>query len=159
MHITCDVLSSLVDRVVYCVVILGRGMARVITIWTSVPGTLQAGKQWLLERFVWFELCHVTLDERRLFFGSKRPRNQDQPGPGLHSTMARTELVDDMKLHAEVHHDGSTSHYAFHPGGTQGSTSRRIKREVWKRGEILGSGGFGVVWVERSLSSQGSARL
>lgn len=39
-------------------------MTRVITIWTSVPGTLQAGKQWLLERFVWFELCHVILDQR-----------------------------------------------------------------------------------------------
>jgi calcium/calmodulin-dependent protein kinase I len=69
--------------------------------------------------------------------------------------MARTELVNDMKLNAEVHPDGSTSHYTY----AQGTAGRWPKAEIWKRGKILGSGGFGVVWVEQCVSSQGPGRL
>lgn len=73
--------------------------------------------------------------------------------------MARTELVNDMKLNAEIHPDGSTSQYAFQPDYAQGAAGRWPKAEVWQRGKILGAGSFGVVWVEQCVSNQGPARL
>lgn len=52
--------------------------------------------------------------------------------------MARTELVNDMKLNAAQ------------PGHAQESTYRRIKTEAWKRGEILWSiaGSLGLTTCE-----------
>ncbi|PWY93081.1 kinase-like protein [Aspergillus sclerotioniger CBS 115572] len=64
-----------------------------------------------------------------------------------------------MKLNAQIHPDGSTSQYAFHPAYGQGTAGRWPKTETWKRGKILGSGSFGVVWVEQCVRSQGPARL
>ncbi|CAI7634839.1 unnamed protein product [Penicillium discolor] len=73
--------------------------------------------------------------------------------------MTRTELVNDMKLDAEVHPDG-TSHPTFQPDYAQGTTGRwRPKAELWKRGEILGAGTFGTVWIEKCVSSEGPARV
>lgn len=74
-------------------------------------------------------------------------------------TMARTELVNDMKLNAEIRPDG-TSHRTFQPDYSQGTTGRwRPKIEIWKRGRNIGSGSFGKVWVEQCVSSDGPARL
>lgn len=73
--------------------------------------------------------------------------------------MARTELVNDMKLDAEVHPDG-TSHPTFQPDYAQGTTGRlRPKVEIWKRGEMFGAGTFGTVWIEKCVSSEGPARV
>lgn len=71
-----------------------------------------------------------------------------QPRPGLRLTMVRTELVNDMKLDAEIRPD-KTSHPTFQPDYAQGTTGRwRLKVEIWKKGEILDSGTFGTVWAE-----------
>ncbi|KAJ9481498.1 hypothetical protein VN97_g11978 [Penicillium thymicola] len=73
--------------------------------------------------------------------------------------MTRTELVNDMKLDAEVHPDG-TSHPTFQPDYAQGTTGRwRPKVEIWKRGRILGAGTFGTVWIEKCVPSEGPARV
>lgn len=73
--------------------------------------------------------------------------------------MARTELVNDMKLDAEVHPDG-TSHPTFQPDYAQGTTGRwRPKVEIWKRGKILGAGTFGTVWIEKCVPSEGPAKV
>ncbi|KAJ5998500.1 hypothetical protein N7451_006310 [Penicillium sp. IBT 35674x] len=64
--------------------------------------------------------------------------------------MTRTELVNDMKLNADILPDG-TSHW------TTGKWRPEI--EIWKRGEILSSGSFGTVWVEQCMSSEGPAKL
>ncbi|KAJ5213670.1 hypothetical protein N7449_000839 [Penicillium cf. viridicatum] len=73
--------------------------------------------------------------------------------------MARTELVNDMKLDAEVHPDG-TSHPTFQPDYARGTTGRwRPKVEIWKRGKILGAGTFGTVWIEKCVPSEGPARV
>lgn len=73
--------------------------------------------------------------------------------------MARTELVNDMKLNADILPDG-TLHYTFQPDYSQGTTGRwRPKIETWKRGKMLGSGTFGTVWIEQHVSSEGPAKL
>lgn len=73
--------------------------------------------------------------------------------------MTRTELVNDMKLDAEVHPDG-TSHPTFQPDYAQGTTGRwQPKVEIWKRGKKLGAGTFGTVWIEKCVPSEGPARV
>ncbi|KAJ5492382.1 hypothetical protein N7453_010479 [Penicillium expansum] len=73
--------------------------------------------------------------------------------------MVRTELVNDMKLDAEIRPD-KTSHPTFQPDYAQGTTGRwRLKVEIWKKGEILDSGTFGTVWAETCASSEGPARV
>ncbi|CAG8037245.1 unnamed protein product [Penicillium salamii] len=73
--------------------------------------------------------------------------------------MERTELVNDMKLNADIRPD-QTSHSTFQPDYARGATGKwHRKVEVWKRGKILGSGSFGTVWVEECVSSEGPTRV
>ncbi|CAG7955120.1 unnamed protein product [Penicillium salamii] len=73
--------------------------------------------------------------------------------------MERTELVNDMKLNADIRPD-QTSHSAFQPDYARGATGQwHRKVEIWKRGKILGSGSFGTVWVEECVSSEGPTRV
>ncbi|KAJ5351630.1 hypothetical protein N7452_000604 [Penicillium brevicompactum] len=70
--------------------------------------------------------------------------------------MADQELVDDMKLDAQI--DGDlTYHYTSEPDFT--GRAGRQKRQIWRRDELLGRGGFGEVWLERCVPNQGPDKL
>ncbi|KAF7626482.1 hypothetical protein AFLA_013873 [Aspergillus flavus NRRL3357] len=73
--------------------------------------------------------------------------------------MAAKELVNDMKLNAEIHPDGTT-HYTFEPDYSQDKADRWLpKKEIWKKEKLLGEGTYGKVWLERCSSREGPARL
>ncbi|KAJ5493669.1 hypothetical protein N7463_009756 [Penicillium fimorum] len=73
--------------------------------------------------------------------------------------MAAKELVEDMKLNAEIHED-VTYHYTFQPDYTRGGAGGwQQKREKWKKERPLGEGSYGKVWLERCLTSEGTAKL
>lgn len=70
--------------------------------------------------------------------------------------MANQELVNDMRLEAKI--DGDlTYHYTSEPDFT--GRAGRQNRQIWRRDELLGRGGFGEVWLERSVPSQGQNEL
>lgn len=70
--------------------------------------------------------------------------------------MAAKELVDDMKLVAEIYPDG-TYHPTFEPEYIGGILSQ--KKEFWRREEDLGEGAYGKVWLERCTISEGRSKL
>lgn len=73
--------------------------------------------------------------------------------------MAAKELVNNMKLNAEIHPDGTT-HYTFEPDYSQEKAGRWLpKKEIWKKEKLLGEGTYGKVWLERCSSREGTARL
>lgn len=74
--------------------------------------------------------------------------------------MPKSELVNDMKLSAQVRKDGTTevTEHRYQSDSTRETTGRWPEPEVWKRGERLGKGAFGTVWVEKCVSAQGSTR-
>ena len=70
--------------------------------------------------------------------------------------MANQELVNDMRLEAKI--DGDlTYHYTSEPDFT--GRADRQKRQIWRRDEFLGRGGFGEVWLERCVPNQGQEEL
>ncbi|KAJ5361586.1 hypothetical protein N7541_002430 [Penicillium brevicompactum] len=70
--------------------------------------------------------------------------------------MANQELVNDMRLEAKI--DGDlTYHYTSEPDFT--GRAGRQNRQIWRRDELLGRGGFGEVWLERCVPNQGQNEL
>lgn len=70
--------------------------------------------------------------------------------------MAAKELVDDMKLMAEIHPEG-TYHPTFEPEYIGGIWSQ--KREFWKKEKALGQGAYGKVWLEQCTLGEGHSKL
>ncbi|KAJ5778798.1 hypothetical protein N7520_002044 [Penicillium odoratum] len=71
-------------------------------------------------------------------------------------TTANQELVNDMKLNAEI--QGKFTYHDTFEHGFSGGAGGEI-RETWERGKELGRGGFGSVWLEKCVTDQGPARL
>lgn len=75
-----------------------------------------------------------------------------------YSTMPRSELVNDMRMNAVFRDDGSIEHRFVHHSARE-TTGSWPEPEVWKRGDTLGKGAFGVVYVEKCASPQQPPRF